>query len=401
MKFNQYQRVNQRGALSPLTKYLISRIILIERLVPVILSYEFFLALIFKSQSKNCMEKYACNLASSIGAISFIAYRFSTVCFVVFSFLFLFPILAEGVENNSRWDLAEEMPTPRTDLTATVLENDIYAIGGANYQEDGQMDVVEVYDIDRNEWIKSSPLPYRLDHTSAVAYEGKIYVVGGFLEDKETTDKVLVYEPDEDQWNEVEPLPSPRAALSAEIINGTIYAIGGLDINHHPVNTNVAYDIASNTWTERAPMPGPAKHHTASTEVGGKIYILGGRIAGNGVPSEINDSLTSFDDNLRYDPMTNSWSALEPMPVRRSGFTASPLDGQIYVFGGQSLEGAIKNVERYDPTTNEWYLEPDMPTKRTSPVSIAISEKIFVLGGQTNNLEALGSNEILYPGTLN
>jgi N-acetylneuraminic acid mutarotase len=208
----------------------------------------------------------------------------------------------------------------------------------------------------------------------------------------------LIYDPTEDEWGEIKPLPSPRAALTAEIINGTIYAIGGLDIDHHPVNTNEAYDIATNTWTKKAAMPGPPKHHTASTELDGKIYILGGRIAGNGEPAEINDSLTNFDDNLQYDPERNSWSALEPMPIRRSGFTASTLDGQIFVFGGQGLEGAIKNVERYDPETNQWYTEPDMPTKRTSPTSVASSDKIFVLGGQTNDLEALNVNEILHPG---
>jgi N-acetylneuraminic acid mutarotase len=318
------------------------------------------------------------------------------------SFLLLFSSFAiEGSQNNSSWEIGEEMPTPRTDLTSAIIDNKIYTIGGANYQEEGQMDVVEVYNPDENEWIKTSPLPLSLDHTSAVAYDGKIFVIGGFLAGKETTNKVLIYDPIEDEWSEIEPLPSPRAGLTAEIINGTIYAIGGLDEDHHPVNTNEAYDIATDTWSAKAPLPGPPKHHTASAEVDGKIYILGGRTAGNGKPSDINDSLTNFDDNLQYDPATNSWKALEPMPIRRSGFTASPLDGQIFVFGGQGLEGPIDNAERYDPTTNKWHIEQDVPTKRTSATSVPFDGKIYVMGGQTNDLEALNTNEIFYPRTRN
>jgi N-acetylneuraminic acid mutarotase len=323
------------------------------------------------------------------------------VCFLVYSFLFLYPTVIEGSGNKSTWEEGEKMPTPRTDLTSAIIDNRIYTIGGANYQEDGQMDVVEVYNPDENEWVKSSPLPFRLDHTSAVSHDDRIYVIGGFLANKETTDKALVYDPSEDEWSEIKPLPSPRAGLTAEIINGTIYAIGGLDKDHHPVNTNEAYDIATDTWTEKASMPGPPKHHAASAEVDGKIYILGGRTAGNGKPSDINDALTNFDDNLRYDPTTNTWKALEPMPIRRSGFSVSPLDGQIFVFGGQGLEGPIDNTERYDPKTNKWLKEPDIPTRRTSPTSVPFDGKIYVFGGQTNDLEALSANEILYPVDLN
>ena len=35
---------------------------------------------------------------------------------------------------------------------------------------------------------------------------------------------------------------------------------------------------------------------------------------------------------------TDKWTELEPMQVRRSGFTASEMNDQIYVFGGQHEE---------------------------------------------------------------
>jgi N-acetylneuraminic acid mutarotase len=95
-----------------------------------------------------------------------------------------------------------------------------------------------------------------LDHTASVAFNGKIYVVGGFLKDKVPTDKVFVYDPSKNVWQEAKPLPSPiGAALNAQFINGILYIVGGLNASDLPVNTNYAYDPKTNNWTIKAPMP--------------------------------------------------------------------------------------------------------------------------------------------------
>ncbi len=314
----------------------------------------------------------------------------------IFLFTSIWTNDAEGVDVSS-WEVGEEMPTHRTEIAADLLDNRIYVLGGADYQKDGVIDTVEVYDPEKNTWTTAAPLPIPIDHTSAVAYNGKLYLVGGFLENKISTDKLFIYDPNENKWTEGNPLPSPRGALTAEVINGTIYAMGGVNKDHQPVNTNEAYDVKTNTWTAREPIPGP-KHHVASAVVDGKLYVLGGRLFGNGEPSEINESLTNFDDNWRYDPEKNKWMPLESMSIRRSGFTATSLNDQIYVFGGQGTEGSYNSVERYDPITNKWYGEPAMPTERSGSASVAYKDRIYVFGGQHKGLEALNVNEIFIQG---
>ncbi len=313
-----------------------------------------------------------------------------------FSFTFIWTNDVEGVDA-SEWELGEEMPTHRTEIAADLLDDKIYVFGGADYQKDGVIDTVEVYDPETNTWTTAAPLPIPIDHTSAVAYDGKLYLVGGFLENKVSTDKLFIYDPIENKWTMGSPLPSPRGALTAEVINGTIYAIGGVNKDHQPVNTNEAYDVKANAWTTREPIPGP-KHHIASAVVDGKLYVLGGRLFGNGEPSEINESLTNFDDNWRYDPEKNTWIQLESMPIKRSGFTATSLNDRIYVFGGQGTEGSYNYVERYDPITNKWNSEPSMPTERSGSASVAFNDRIYVFGGQHQGLEALNVNEVLIPG---
>ena len=324
---------------------------------------------------------------------------FSLLVTITFSALLSIPVNVEGIEN-STWRLGEEMPTNRTEMTAAVLDDKIYLIGGADYGAGGAVSTVEIYDPNTNQWTNGAPLPYALDHAPSVVHKGKIYVIGGFLEDKIPTNKLWIYDSTSDTWTEGAPLSSSRGALVAEVINDTIYAIGGVNSTHHPVTTNEAYNIENNSWSFREQSP-KSKHHAASAVVSDSLYVLGGRLLGNGEPSEINESLTNMDDNSRYDPQSDTWVELEPMPIRRSGFAAESLDGKIYVFGGQMADGANKNIERYDPETNQWTTEPDMQVDRSGLAVAAYKDKLYLFGGQHKGLQALSVNEILTPSKDN
>lgn len=289
------------------------------------------------------------------------------------------------------------MPTNRTEISSEVIDGKIYVLGGADYLKDGIMNLVEVYNPQSKVWSKSASIPISIDHTAAVTYDGKLYLVGGFLEDKAPTDKLLIYDSETNEWSEGNPLPSPRGALAAEVIDGNIYAIGGVNSTHDPVATNEVYNIENDTWTTKEPLSKP-KHHIASAVVDGKIYVLGGRLLGNGEASEINEALTNMDDNSVYDPKSNKWIELESMQIRRSGFTASEANGQIFVFGGQTPQGATDKVERYDSLVNKWFPVEDMQYERSGATAMNYNDQIYIIGGQQKGLKALNVNEILNVG---
>lgn len=308
------------------------------------------------------------------------------------------PTTTFDFEESSRWTTGEKMPTPRTEILADSIDEKIYVIGGVDYSKGGQLATVEIYDTKKNEWITSAePLPQAIDHSAAVAYNGKIYVVGGYLEGKVPTDKLFIYDPKKDEWVEGKPLPSPRGALTAEFINGTLYAVGGLNSSEIPVNTNEAYDPETNTWTTKAPMP-TARQHLASAVIDGKLFAMGGRILGNGVPSEDMDALlTNFNRNEMYDPETDTWIVKQPMLDKRSGFGATSANGQIYLFGGQGVGKEFDSVEKYNLATNKWTFEPSMPSERMGLEAVTVDNKIYTIGGQIatdSGLVALDVNEI-------
>jgi N-acetylneuraminic acid mutarotase len=337
---------------------------------------------------------------------------FTLSCLSLFSILILFNVSLVSASTDTKdsdsmesyWSTGESMSENRNEVTAVVLDDRIFAMGGEDYvYGEGQKDTLEVYDIARDQWIENDipPMPLPLDHTASVIYEGKIYVVGGFLKDKVPTNKLFIYDPQKNEWQEGKSLPEPRAAMGAEFVNGILYVIGGVNASQVPINTNLAYDPKTDTWSTKAPMP-TIRHHLQTVVVDGKIFALGGRILGDGVRSEdMEEALTNFDRNEMYDPQTDSWTILEPMLTKRSGFAAAvPSDGNIYVFGGQGVgegsEKAIESVEKYDPILNKWTFEKSLPTGRNGLTAVSFNDKIYVLGGQT-----FGDDSSRHPVNLN
>jgi hypothetical protein len=66
---------------------------------------------------------------------------FSLLVTITFTALLSVPGNVEGVEN-STWTLGAEMPTNRTEITAAVLDDKIYMIGGADYRANGAVNTV-------------------------------------------------------------------------------------------------------------------------------------------------------------------------------------------------------------------------------------------------------------------
>jgi len=304
-------------------------------------------------------------------------------------------------DNGSYWSKGKSMPTARGEFGAVLLKDRIYTIGGVDYQPGGgKKNIVEVYDIAKNQWIDGvAPLPVPLDHFASGVYGNKIYVVGGFLENKVPTDRVFIYDPEQDVWKGGKSLPSPRGALKAEFIDGILYAVGGLNSSQVPVNTIYAFDPATNTWTIKAPMLTPRQHFATAT-LDGKLYVMGGRILGDGVPSEaLDETLTNFNRVEVYDPNTNSWNEVQPMLTKRSGFAAASVNGSIFVFGGLKVIGATNTVERYDPIKDMWMYDKPLSIDRFALSAVAFDSKIYVLGGQRfekSDLISSNINEIFH-----
>src|SRR6202051_123367 len=217
----------------------------------------------------------------------------------------------------------------------------------------------------------------------------------------EPIDTAWEYEPAADSWKSLPPLPGKRGAALAAEVGGKIYVIGGattVDGSKDPfftffgpskvLATNDVYDPAKNKWESRTPMS-VARNHAFGAAVNGKIYVIGGR-TGHGFIL----SATNTDVVEEYNPVSDSWSVpKERMPTPRSG-GASGTDGRrIYVAGGEvttkELVGAFRAVEAYEPATNSWISLPPMPMPRHGIAGAVIGNELHLVSGMIQSAGAL------------
>ncbi|MFQ6042367.1 MAG: Kelch repeat-containing protein, partial [Candidatus Poribacteria bacterium] len=126
---------------------------------------------------------------------------------------------------------------------------------------------------------------------------------------------------------------------------------------------------AGDTWTKKANMP-TARGYFSTSAVDGMIYVIGGWIN--------NNSLPTMED---YDPATNKWTKKADMPTARDSLSTSTVNGKIYAVGGFGPGGvSLATVEEYDPATNKWTRKADMPMKGGVSTSV-VNGKIYAIGG--------------------
>ena len=154
------------------------------------------------------------------------------------------------------------------------------------------------------------------------------------------------------------------------------------------LTTNEVFDPATNKWESRRPMS-VARNHAYAAAVNGKIYVIGGRTGHAFILSATNTDVVE-----EYSPVGDMWSApKERMPTPRSGGAWGTDGRRIYVAGGEvttkELVGAFRAVEAYEPATNSWISLPPMPMPRHGIAGAVIGNEFHLVSGMIQSAGAL------------
>ncbi len=194
------------------------------------------------------------------------------------------------------------------------------------------------------------------------------------------------------KWVKLAPFPEPAEEVYGAAAGGKMYVVGGLAPGWKPRGLVFEYDPATDKWAKKKPMP-LASHHLAVVEFNGKIYVFGGFVP----PTSGPPAWVPIDNAWEYDPPTDGWRALAPMPTKRGSAVAAAVGGKIYVIGGGTTSPgskepsihparphlAVGTVEEYDPTTDSWRARTPMPTARNHSGIGVVGGKIYVISGRT------------------
>lgn len=266
----------------------------------------------------------------------------------------------------SRWTHLADLPTPRTRLALVAYEDRLYAIGGD--RETGVTGQTEIYSSETDSWSIGTPKPTAVSNVGAVALGGRIYVPGGCIGLTGVTDRLEVYDPSDDTWTEAAPLPSPVCAYALATLDDWIFLFGGWD-GQQFVDQVFAYDSGSDIWTQKGPMPS-ARGFAAAGTIGRTIYVVGGY-----------DGLQEFAATYAYDVEHDAWAERAPMSVGRGGLGLAVIDDKLYAIGG-GWDSYLATNERYDPKSDTWtaFESPVVGEWRNLGVA-PLGTQIYAVGG--------------------
>lgn len=211
------------------------------------------------------------------------------------------------------------------------------------------------------------------------------------------TDSVFEYDVAAGSWHTLPSLGSHLGSVGVAIVGGKIHAIGGRGPDNLTVAIHRVYDPATGKWSVAAPLP-TARDHFGIVVVDGRIHVIGGRISthvfDNSKPAsppvpfipENNGSNTSLHDV--YDPATDSWRSAAPLPTARSNGAAVYYHGLILYLGGECKKpdphgggDTFSENQAYDPKTDRWLTLAPLPAGRQGFGAVAIGPFAYFPSG--------------------
>ncbi len=274
------------------------------------------------------------------------------------------------------WGMRAPLLEANSELSIAELDGKIYVLGG--YPSNRiSVATVQVYDPVANSWKLTTPLPMALNHTMAVSVNGRLYLIGGQTSaagDGPFVNTIYEYDPAKATWTPRAPMPTQRSAGAAAVVDGNIYVAGG----RPPHGKDFAvYDPRTNAWRTLPDLP-TQRNHLAAAAIGGKVYVAGGRF-GAGFDSEKTDAVEVFD------PATNAWTARARMLRPRGGVNGIAVLGCLHVFGGEGNDldsiGVFPDYDVYDPGTDRWRRLDPLPFPVHGVTGAAFIDGLIYLPG--------------------
>ncbi|KYR02159.1 hypothetical protein DLAC_00963 [Tieghemostelium lacteum] len=304
-------------------------------------------------------------------------------------------------------------PSPRFDCTVVNYKDQLYLYGGSDGTSTPQgFSSFLKLDLKDYSW-QSTHCEHRTRvlHT-AVVYQDCMYIYGGgWYEDEragffyqtqkvfKSLNELICYNFERKEWSKVESdagtyQPEARDGHCSVVVDNQMYIIGGsqtltnLSNKKTPVSSIFfqsidIFDFSTRTW-KQAPSPrfGRLCSAVAYKHLDGSqyIYVLGGY-----------DSASKGTSDLWQMDMTlGTWKLIKPKSTvnipDRYGHTSNVFQDKMYVYGGYSKKGFLRDFYSFDFAKEEWtQIETNGPPKRRRHCTVLLEDqgktKLVLYGG--------------------
>ncbi len=176
------------------------------------------------------------------------------------------------------------------------------------------------------------------------------------------------------RWSQGPRLPFPISHFTT----AGRYLIGGDSTSVDYLNTNIYFD--GTDYVLKSPLeidsiPIPLKSSCSAFD-GIRVFLFGGYAAGP----------TSFA--FMYDPGTDSWSDIGPMPYSTYGCSAAHAAGEIHIMAGNGS----KEHYVYIPSSDTFISKPPSLYTHDYGCAVAVGTEIYLIGGENDLVEVYDIN---------
>ena len=256
-----------------------------------------------------------------------------------------------------KWRLIAPLPKPLNHAMAVAVGDKVYMIGGqesAGGRRRGGGKAKRRGGFNSNS--KSFDWRKARKRFGKGKGRGKGKGKGGFVRQAAGYSNALFeWDPKTDKWTEKAPMPTKRSGGAAAVLDGKIYVAGG---RTRETGADFAvYDAKTDKWEALPPVP-TQRNHLGVVAAAGRIWVVGGRYQPS-FRAEQSDKVEA------YDPKTRKWTTMAAMLKPRGGINVMSANDCIHVFGGEGNENAASGVhpdhDVYNPKTNKWTALDPMP----------------------------------------
>lgn len=214
------------------------------------------------------------------------------------------------------------------------------------------------------------PLPVAASSLGAVACGDYLYVYGGHVAPVHTYSTEAVsgrfFRRGMKRGAAWEELPGgpPLQGMNLAAHGGRIYRVGGMEPRNAPgtpeenwsVATAACFDPTTNAWQDLPPLPRPRSSHDVAV-VSDTLYVVGGWNMLGHDGEDWCDTMLALD----LDEPSRGWREIPQPFARRALITAGASDRLLVIGGFTADEEASRRVDIFDPATGAWSSGPDLP----------------------------------------
>ena len=308
------------------------------------------------------------------------------------------------------WSTVAPSPIGRLEPQAAQVNGKFYVFGGYTAVSATSATLTprsDAYDPITNTWTRTADMPKAVTHAgAAVGANRYVYLAGGYVSQNATNTggQILAvrdtwrYDTTTNAWTALPPLPAARGAGALALINNQLHFFGGHDAARVDKGDHWVLTIGGTAWTTSAALPTP-RNHLGTAVLGGKIYAVGGKLG--------NDSGARLTAVHVWNPAApGAWTVAASIPVARSHILGATfvMGNRIVIAGGDTntTNQATALVSAYNPTTNSWATLTPLPAARHSGAATALGNQIFFTTGslQTTSYQGVPSAPTAFTAVL-